>query len=406
MIPYALNKEKMVQWLAAIALLLLFPGFYFYHQAVAAGLIPSVLGGFYSPVSLVLLLVYCFTIGQAARKVPCATGYTFALGTLLIWMVFWAFYSAGAQAPQHHSEALLQLGRAFLAWGALFFTGLYLEPRQRTLKGWALAAGLVIFLSLLLYVLQTGRIIYYAAQLHQTDNEIVATYQGFARSALITSFLLVAVSRHLWAQLLISSLAFFVLFVLSARSEFVALAFSLGFFFSIRSWQQTSRVVVPIVVFLFSVLFAYYFFDVITESRHFRMTDLAHDSAWQARILSIQEAWGRIKEQPLTGQFAGHFTGSVHNLYAHNVLSVWDGYGFWAFTLFLFVTGFPAGHAAYIAFFSPRLTPLEVFYCLVAWTCLLLMLVSKSMYWVLPGLSWGLYVNVKHRRRGLKGEPK
>lgn len=147
----------------------------------------------------------------------------------------------------------------------------------------------------------------------------------------------------------------------------------------------------------------------VLQSRQLQVMDLASASSWQVRENLEARALEQIKDAPLLGVFGGQFlVGQSSGSYAHNVLSAWVSYGAVGFFLILVVSFIPLAHALRRIILSGESAPIWTFSFMMSSVCCLLMLVSKSVFWPLPALAWGLYVNALSQqsvsRRMRRGE--
>ena len=141
-------------------------------------------------------------------------------------------------------------------------------------------------------------------------------------------------------------------------------------------------------------------------SRMFELSDLANSTSNIARQRLHQLGLVHISTSPVFGVFGGHIVdGAVKSAYMHNVLSAWAGFGLPALALILYLQ-----FAAVIGSFllikkSPSFTAVLSFEINLYST--LLLLVAKSVFWIVPPLGWGLFLqlllgeaNKKARRQG------
>lgn len=389
-----LSEDGVVRAISLSLFFLLFPGFYFYHQALAAGLIPAYLGGFFSPICALALVVYMPFYRYFLSSFSCAPEYFSVFLLFIFWCTFLAFLAYSHVPRDYMASALYQYANTLLIWVVLMLLGMSITFEGKWFRYMLILSGVVMSTMLVLYVATTGSLQYYALKIHDVE-EGVATYQGFARSACILSFAILAVSRKLSHKLVVSFLSIFVLFVLSARSEFVAYVVSVLALFALTSRSNKGQAIVfMFFVVLLSVAGAV-FYDVLSATRQAGLIDLSKDSSWSARSELLSDAIDRINASPVMGQFGRHFELIGSGGYAHNMLSVWDSFGLIGFILFFILNVFPLYDSTRRIFIIGKIDSFIVFYFLVSFSCIFLLLLAKPYYWPIPALGWGLYIAAK-----------
>ncbi|WP_188635713.1 hypothetical protein [Halopseudomonas pertucinogena] len=391
-----------VEVLSAIILLLLFPGFYLYHQGVAAGHIPGFLGGFFSPVCLLALIAYIpFYKGVVKRAICVMPSYSCCILFFLVWATAVALITRWFYPEYYMQEALMQYLNIAMLWVALMALGSTLDLEIIWFRRCLWVSGVVIVFMLIAYVISTGSLLFYAASFYDAE-EGVASYQGFARSALILCFALLAISTSITQQVLVTIGSVFVLFVLSARSEFAAVIFSMTMLYMVRSKSEPKKLaVVGLAVAALSVLIAN-FSGHMLQSRQANILNLGSDNSWTARQDLKEEAWARIERSPILGQFGGHFESGGAGSGPHNIISVWDSFGLVGFVLFLLLALIPAADAVRQSVKYKYFNSYQTFYFLVSISVGLLLLTAKSHLWPVTALAWGLCVSGKRMTRNAR----
>lgn len=180
--------------LANTSFYLLFPGFFFYHFAIAKGYIPPVLGGYFSMVSTFLI-------------VPLAALYWKNLATdrdLLI-TTFIAVLALDATVsiihflqskPPGYSQEMFVLSLK----GVLFNVVCYLIAAQMNVTATAFVLRFILPVMALIVCFNLGDngIFYPKKDAEPSVIEFIATYQGFARS--FVASLLVTIAVHIRRQ--------------------------------------------------------------------------------------------------------------------------------------------------------------------------------------------------------------
>jgi hypothetical protein len=372
--------------------ILLFPGFLVYHTLLSWGVMPPFLAGLFGPVVAALFFLYLLFFFTSSRIVVEGAGlYSVLFIVFIFYALFWTFLHYAFLDEGYSKSASQQSIETIVMWFSLFFVGVFFSHRSKpVLTAFHFVFVLAVVL-LLYFVFTTGHFMYYARQLSVTESG-VATYQGFARSMLVISVFLLAVSSSMKmrAWLVVGSL--FGLFLFGARSELYAYIIFLVALLSI--WSLTSIKYQMLVIFLTSIMSVILVasYDAISSSRQFQVFDLSNASSWVARQELMSLAIHQIRESLLLGDFGAHVRdGSGTGSYVHNILSSWVNYGFFGFILYfsLTITAFLA--AFYRIFVKRSRCPIWIMAFGFNLISLVLILVAKSVFWPIPALGWGVY---------------
>lgn len=386
-----MTARGILRFVSAGGFFLLFPGFVIYHYLVSASLIPPLLGGLFGPICLLLAIVYLLLLPLNLRDLMRASSlYT----VTVFFFIFYVLLITTAHYASNNLDFIQMAGQqsfgVIVFWIALFFLGFYLPQESRLLRFGSFLAAATITIFLIHYVATSGSVFFYAAELYGVE-EGVATYQGFARSSLGLWALLVVTARselYRWGMV-VSGI--FVLFVLGARSElfaFMALTLLLMLAIGMRSAKALFFAVVASGVIVFLVIGN---LDALMESRQLQILDLRASSSWNAREVLEHEAWAVIQEHPIWGSFGSHVTRGSIGSYAHNYLSAWENYGLIGVTTYLMLTIVACVVGAYRCFGGGRYSTLWLFSFVVNTICLILVIVSKPVFWPLVAFGWGLH---------------
>lgn len=129
----------------------------------------------------------------------------------------------------------------------------------------------------------------------------------------------------------------------------------------------------------------------LQRSRHLEINNLSTSSSWVARQKILETNLPYIFNSPLIGSFGSHFKiGS--GAYIHNFLSVWQQYGIIPFVMYLILIFTPFIHLTYqkLKYHSNSKTVNAALF--LATYSLLLVLITKSVFWDYLGLSIGVYL--------------
>jgi len=385
------SRVKVYEAFANIGFVLLFPGFVLYHDLVARQVLPRILGGFFSWVSLILVAGLAVPsmnrLAIAAIRGDNFSRLLIALYCYLLLVIFWhwSFIFSEVQAA-----TVYQAANSLLAWIALTSVGLWISLYNKWIRNVIWLSFLASTALLLLYVLTTGSVMYFAASFSGVEG--IASYQGYARTALIGLLFLVAISKTGLQRISVYLGGFFILFLLGARSELLSFLVAVPIYFAIAS-RRSPRIIMIIIISAFALTAVVSSnWDWFILSRQSQVLNLHESTSWRARQDLLAEAWQIVLDSPVLGDFGGHvrFDEST-GAYAHNILSGWVSYGFLGFILILSISIWATAGSGFLLFRESTSDNDISFAFLLNATTLLLLLVSKSIFWVVPGLAWGFY---------------
>ncbi|MBB1115964.1 hypothetical protein H4O09_02645 [Stenotrophomonas sp. W1S232] len=314
----------------AVALILLYPLFFLYHSAVAFGWIPAVLGGYYGPIALLLapllIIAYIHKITACTLRLN-IIDVAFLLYSLYLiaWtMIYWGLGSD----YQSRTDVAAQSSTMVFLWVVNYLVFRCIDLRSKILTVVMPVTAVLMFLIVLAFQ-ENG--FFYARKLAEstnidTDSDVVATYQGFSRSALIVGLFFVATVGQ-------RKLAFFIpvwislMFMLGARSEL------LGFIvISLTGILIRHKATLPVLLSLpllaIGLVFNWEFVEkIIHGSRLGSLLDLSSDTSYSARSHQIEFAAERVWDSPLLGDYGSHVLLGSTAEFAHNFISAWVGYG-------------------------------------------------------------------------------
>lgn len=383
---------------AEVGLYVLFPGFFFYHLAVTGGLIPSVVGGLFGPATVILTVVFLVCAPQIVKKyIRAGKAVFFAFGLLFFYCLIWFLLHHYTTDVPYRDEAAEQVVGLLFSWFALFVTGVVL-PAQRSRFRWVLSISICLIVVTTLLLFNTDTMMFNPRSLYDFSDG-VATYQGYARSALLTALFLLGVCSNLGRMLLVFAPSAVLLFLLGARSElfgFVALG---GVLSLLEAFKSIKRVVALLFVLGVSGVFLANHVEDFMASRQSEVLDLDQATSWQKRREYQAIAFKQIIDSPVIGMYAGHFEAGGKGAYAHNATSAWVEFGAFGFVLYVGLTVY----CAVISYRKYRRERVDgaiwrlSFY--INFVALLLVVISKPVFWTIPALGWGLVVSSLLRER-------
>lgn len=380
--------------LSGVAFLVLFPGYFAYHTLLSLDVIDRFAGGLFGPVSVVIVITYTVHLALRRRKHAIRVVRTAALlGAFIAYVLVWASVHAIIEGSSTASAAAMQSIETVILWVALVVVGAHLPLRSR----WFRQALHWAFFGICVFVLSTaivhGSVFLFSTPLFVTS-EGVSSYQGMSRSVFVTVLILLSMATTPARRAILTALGAMVLFLLGARSEFAAFVAVMPVAWFLWSTRRPVHILFAFTFATGATLLILGLGDTLGTSRQAQLLDLDAATSWQARQAYQIRTLESILQQPLFGDFNGHVSsdGSVGK-YSHNVLSAWASYGFVGFTLYVALV--------VLTLLLPLLSPSGMrdlhthsrALLLLGGATTLLLVVAKSVFWVVPALSWGLLIS-------------
>lgn len=378
------------QVVANAAFLALFPGFFFYHTLLGTGSISAFLGGYFSPVSLLFVVPLVSILLRHYLRRPryiatVALHYATFLAYFLIVIACNTASGANRAIVANHLLCILFMINAFILFSVIDFSSMAFR-----LVALASLAGM----SSIAFSYSVNGVFYLGALGIAKDTDSLATYQGFARSYLMTFLPLIAFTRGLLLRLALYVLATATLFLNTARSEFVALLF-----------------IIPIIEFYFSrhkLLFVLasalictglnVYLDQLTaalpDNRILELLDLSHSTSANKRHHLSMHAMQTIMAHPLLGDYASYAPG----YYSHNILSAWVDLGLFGFLYLIGILILPAIPLCLREYLAGRSNGHFILAFGLVCSTALLLLTSHYFTDMLIGATVGAYVQCQRRR--------
>lgn len=397
--------ESIGRRLSAMFFLALFPLFFFYHYAIASGLMSAVAGGWFGVVSLlgaILFLPFWFRclarLRQDALIFVFITGIFFSL--VGSWLVIHYLFGSAFQSRQ---DVVEQVGGVLIQWFTILMIGLY-WPENSPRFQVALWVSLVLMAVIIITHLNMSNLMFDARRFWGIS-EGVATYQGFARSLAFTGFALLAINQSPLRQLLLIGTLCILLFLCGARAEFLGFLLIMPLVLWVGFRRFRGWLVVAAFVVMLGVIVAAANLDTLSSSRQFQFLNPETWSSYQARQTLLESGVIGILGSPIFGDYAGHVrdsggTGS----YIHNMLSAWRQFGLLTFLLYVGLILISLW-IAYRSVIHHRQNSWITYMALyINAFCLLMVIAATSVFWAPVALGWGLAVAVLIRtKRGTLG---
>lgn len=380
-----LTYKLLFESICLYSALLLFPGFFFYHTVIGIGLIPPVIGGFFTPIAILILILYLplyFTLYPRLSK-------TFIL--YFLFFICWAFYIFTAYVIKYRVNNL-----ELLSWGliavitnvASYITMLHFNlSDKRTIKYFSIS--FIIMCLIVLFYSNNGRFYLKA----ESDIDGVASYQGFARSLLFVCYICYVAYNKLLSKIIIMMVATIILFMNSARSELIFFIFSISIFNLINLRRDKFSIVLTLLLIFFVIINFDYILAKFSNNRLFELIHISKSTSFEGREEFSIKAWQVIQNHPLAGDYGYYIDIYGGGSYAHNILSAWADFGIFGFLVFL-------GIGIYLFVFCIKKIVFENaddktinLLFLFSSTLLISYLTAKDYSHIFFGLSLGLYVN-------------
>lgn len=380
-----------------LAFLLLFPGFFFYQTLIGLGAIKAYLGGYFALVSIALCvplaLAYCKALKAAAYRVaPTDLQFALFLAYFLVVVAINAVFNADHATDQTNLASILYFFNIYIIFKTVDFGD---QPTRR-----AALASLLLMSALIFYFSEGGS--FRPGLIGDPQNpESVASYQGFARSYLLTFVVVIASIRTAPARIVLYCIAVAAMFLNSSRSELVALLCLIPLVELYRARSPWHVCCLVAAVCAAVVIVSRTAEQALPESRVWELFDLSQSDSANARHAMAQQALDTIAEHPLLGAYASYPPGQ----YAHNILSAWVDLGLFGFAYMLFML-VPTALELLLGIVLLRTRSREF---LLAWLLivlsLLLLLTAKNFNDMFAGAALGAYAHYRSKRTAPAGTP-
>jgi hypothetical protein len=330
MIFHPFSRNSISHCLASSSFFLLFPGFFFYHFAIARGYIPAFLGGYFGVVAVLcfppLALVYLKNHQLKLNK----TLSLFILINAYIMLIL--IYNYILDKPRGYSTDMAVWSLS----GLLFNLVVFLIGSQINFLKVLNANFFALILMLILVISNVGEQGIFYVKLEAVDESVVASYQGFARSFIFVSLILTAAfidNSKKFAVIFIIS--FVALFLNGSRTEFalyVASSLIMCLLHMLKSPKGVLLLIGGMVTLFFLTI---YLADAYPESRMLQLFFLQESTSFQGRSELNAYGWSLVSDSPLMGNYGMYVNlGGVGN-YPHNLLSAWINLGIIGFLLYI-----------------------------------------------------------------------
>lgn len=352
------------------AFFMLFPGFFFYHTLLGTGTTGAFLGGYFAPVSLLFVLpltsIYLNRMRRDPRRFHVVDLH---LGLFLLYFVAIIAVNAVAGANRtivgNHILGILFIFNMFVIASFLDFDG-----RPFRIMGLLSLGGM----SAIAVSYSVDGVFYLGSMGIAKDADALATYQGFARSYLITFVPVIAFTRSLPLRLILHALGATTLFLNTARSEFAALMFAIPIIEFYYSRHKLHFLLCGLILFFVIHLYFDQILAALPANRILELLDLSRSTSANMRHHLTVHAVQTITAHPLLGDYASYKPG----YYSHNVLSAWVDLGAFGIAYLSLVTVVPIIPMFVREYFAPR--HCGIFLLAFAMACVTVLLLLTSHY--------------------------
>ncbi|MCR6477513.1 O-antigen ligase family protein [Variovorax phage VarioGold] len=381
--------------------LILFPGFFFYHTMAGYNLFPPVLGGFFSPMSVLLFPFLFMVYVQTVTKDK--TEFTGTDQLFFLYVAFFVLVLAFSFVGQKPIELIAQHAVSIIHLGCCFFIFKTIDFRSKSFRRIAFAC--LIAMTVLIFMLSVDGT-FYLRQDAADGSDAIASYQGFSRSYLMTAIALVAFTDRLRVRLIIYAVCIPSLYLAVARSEFAAF-FLFACVMEIISSKKPMAMILTIAV-IAGV--TYSSLEVITtllpENRVLELLVSGESTSGDARDEYSVAALRTITDNVFLGDYGSYIPTTGVGSEAHNILSAWVDLGFTGFALLSFILLRSA--TQFVKFARSRstrsLNGFKLALCLLLMTIFLL-LTAKDFTYMLVGAALGICsAYMAYRRRERRAE--
>lgn len=379
------------QFIAIAAFLALFPGFFFYHTLLGTDTIGAVLGGYFSPISLLFVTPLIVILYRRCRRTPRHVGtielhYATFITYFLLVIACNSIAGANLTIVLNHLLCIMFMVNTFIIFSVINFSSPYFRLT-------AIAA--LVAMSSIAFSYSVNGVFYLGAIGLAKDADSLATYQGFARSYLVTFLPVIAFTRNFVLRLALYTISTVTLFINTARSEFVALLFIIPIIEFYFSHHKLLFMLAAALIFILLKLFMDQLMAALPDNRILELLDLAHSTSANKRHHLSMNAVQTIMAHPLLGDYASYTPG----YYSHNILSAWVDLGLFGFLYLNAILIFPAIPMFLREYFFSRRNGNFILGFSTVCCTVLLLLTSHYFTDMLIGATLGSYTQYQYRRK-------
>jgi hypothetical protein len=394
---FPVPANRLEQYILLAAFFLLFPGFFYYHTVIGTGAAPAVLGGYFAPVAVAFVLPLAFIYLLRVRRDPhrltlVDVHFGLYIGYFLLVVTLNAAAGANRVIVASHILDILFMVELFVLFSFIDFA-----HRRFRVAGLLSLAGMTA----LAVALQVDGVFYLRLMGEASDTDTLATYQGFARSYMVTFLAVVAFTRPFLLRMVLYATGIVTLFLNSARSEFVALLFALPI---IEFYYARYKMAIVMLLVLAAALVAMNLDQIVAalpDNRILELTDISHSTSGEKRHDLTLYALHTIRAHPWLGDYASYAPG----FYSHNVLSAWVDLGLFGIVYLMALMVVPAAIMFGREYFAGRRNGLFLLGFVFACVDLLLLIESHYFADMLVGATLGACSSYFYQRKYASHRP-
>ena len=327
-------------FVSTVTFFLLFPGFFFYHFLIGQGYVPALLGGYFTPIAILLFPILFLSNTQNLIFSGISVVNLFIVLILYIFMVAIINFALGI--PEG-----LELDMMIWSLQGLFYLIISTLIASHLSYSSVIKYGaLITFLILLIIIANIGDFGILDIISDPTNEEKVSTYQGLARSCLIILLIQSAVYfRESYKFFIIFPIGTVILFFIGARTEFILFIatfislYIIYAFISARALLAIAFLSMTAILSVYLINSNYITSDIFYGSRMLEILNILDSSSAQARIGFFNYALSRVAESPLLGDYGSYVYFGGTGSYPHNIFSAWLNLGLTGFLLYILLIG-------------------------------------------------------------------
>jgi hypothetical protein len=386
--PRPFDAVRGEQAISQLAFFLLFPGFFFYHTLLGLGAMGAVLGGYFAPISLLVLIpLLSIYVAKIRRNPQRLSRIDLAFQLFLLYflavVVLNAVRGKNLAIASNHLLGILFLVNIFIIFKSIdFSSALFRRTHLAALLG----------MSAIVLSYSVDGVFYLGSLGVARDADSLATYQGFSRSYLITFAVVIAYTRRAWLRVLLYGVALPTLYINTARSEFAALLFVIPI---IEFYHTRNKL---LMLFLFGALLLLLRANqeqIVATLPSNRVLELSHSSSASKRHHLSVHAVQTILAHPILGDYASYASG----YYAHNILSAWVDIGLLGILAIFAILVCPLLPMVADEYLSRKYNAAFLLGLILACITILLLLTSHYFTDMLIGATLGSYSTYWYGRR-------
>lgn len=369
--------------------------FIIYNISSKIGLIPKIFGGFYTfSIIFSSLIVWRLFAYHVLRSFWALKNKSINIADVVNWLflIFIILFSTRVGIGYYNQanlDIVESLGAAALRFFCLFVICIYMpiessEFGRVNFIAFLLASG---FICLFYIVGGNNFIVFDLSADSNSDSEL--NYQGVALAYLLIAIFGIAGVKQVIFRLFCWMISFGVLFLIDARSEFVAaLIMFFGIEFIFAKNKVENSLYFTSLLFIIGLLFliAYtYRYDFELSGRMAGLLHISSDESMLARSYLLDMGFKTIQDNFILGDFASYPPGQ----YIHNIFSAWVDLGLSGFLLLVVIF-----MIIVVAIVKSKNKGKRSIVWMLCISCIVLMMFAKAYFYILLPIVIGMFLNV------------